>query len=54
MGKFLQFTFAGLMAGAVLGWLLSLVSGNWYVMIGVGVLGTAIGIVLGVVHRKDP
>jgi hypothetical protein len=40
--------------GLVLGWLLSLVSGNVFVIIGVGTLGAIVGVVLGVVHRNDP
>jgi hypothetical protein len=54
MRKFLQFTLTGFVAGVLLGWLLSLLSGNWYVVIGIGGLGTVIGIVLGIVHRNDP
>lgn len=54
MKKFWQFTLVGLVAGVVLGWLLSLVSGNIFVTIGVATLGTIIGIVLGIIHRNDP
>jgi hypothetical protein len=50
----LKFTATGLVAGAALGWLLSQVSGSYFVTIGVAMLGGAIGVVLGIVHRKDP
>jgi hypothetical protein len=50
--KFWQFTLVGLGAGVVLGWLLSLVSGNVFVTVMMGTLGTVIGIVLGIVHRN--
>jgi len=52
--KFWQFTLVGVAEGLVVGWLLSLVSGNIYVFIGVGTLGTIIGIILGIIHRNDP
>jgi len=52
--KFWEFTLVGLVLGVVLGGLLSLVSGNYLVIIGVGTLGTIVGIVLGIVHRNDP
>jgi len=52
--KFWQFTLVGLGEGVVLGGLLSLVSGNVFVIIGVATLGTVIGIVLGIIHRNDP
>ena len=53
MSKFWQFTLVGLALGVVLGWLLSLVSGNNFVIIGVGALGTIVGVVLGIIHRND-
>jgi hypothetical protein len=52
--KFLQFLITGMALGTALGWLLSLVSGNYYVTIGVGILGTIVGLVLGIIHRNDP
>jgi len=52
--KFWQFTLVGLGEGLLLGWLLSLVSGNIFVTIGVGAVGTIVGIILGIVHRNDP
>jgi len=52
--KFWEFTLVGLALGVVLGWLLSLVSGNYFVVIAVGILGTVIGIILGIIHRNDP
>jgi len=54
MRKFFQFVLTGLVAGAILGWLISLVSGDWYVTVGVSAVGLAIGIVLGIVHRTYP
>lgn len=53
MKKFWQFTLVGLAEGVVLGWLLSRVSGNIFVSIGIGTLGTVVGIVLGIIHRND-
>lgn len=47
--KVLEFTLVGLALGIALGWLLSLVSGNYFVIIGVGALGIIVGIVLGVI-----
>jgi hypothetical protein len=52
--KFWQFTLVGLVLGMLLGGLLSLVSGNIYVVIGTGTLGTVVGLVLGILHRNDP
>ncbi len=49
----LKFTGTGVVAGAVLGWLLSLVSGNYFVTLGVATLGLFIGGILGIVHRND-
>jgi hypothetical protein len=51
--KFWQFTFVGVVEGLIVGWLLSLVSGDYYVTIGGGILGTIVGVVLGIVHRND-
>jgi hypothetical protein len=52
--KFWQFTLVSLVLGILLGGLLSLVSGNIFVIIGVGTLGIIVGIVLGIIHRNDP
>ncbi len=49
----LKFTVTGLVAGAVLGWLLSLPSGNYFVTLGTATLGLFIGMILGIVHRND-
>ncbi len=54
MSKFWQFTLVTPVLGLLLGWLLSLVSGNVFVIIGVGTLGAIVGVVLGIVHRNDP
>jgi hypothetical protein len=40
-------------AGLLMGWLLSLVSGNPFVIFIVGPIVTAVGPVLGIVHRND-
>jgi uncharacterized transporter YbjL len=50
----LKFTVTGLVAGVAMGWLLSLVSGNYFVTLGVTTLGLLVGLVLGIVHRNDP
>ena len=52
--KFSQFALVGPVLGLVLGWRLSLVSGNAFVIIGVGALGAIVGVVLAIVHRNDP
>jgi uncharacterized transporter YbjL len=49
-----KFTATGLVAGIVLGWLISLVSGSIVVMLGVATLGLFVGLILGIVHRNDP
>ena len=49
-----KFTATGLVAGGVLGWLLSLGSGNIFVVFGVATLGLFVGVILGIVHRNDP
>jgi uncharacterized membrane protein len=49
----LKFTVTGLVAGAVLGWLLSLPSGNYFVTLGTATLGLFIGMIPGIVHRND-
>jgi hypothetical protein len=50
----LEFTITGIVVGAIMGWLLSLVSGNIFVVLGTGTLGLAVGVILGIVHRNDP
>jgi hypothetical protein len=40
-------------AGLILGWLLSLMSGSIFVVIGVGCVGAIVGVVLGIIHRND-
>jgi hypothetical protein len=50
----LKFTITGTVIGLLMGWLLSLVSGNPFVILMTGSLVTVVGIVLGIVHRNDP
>jgi F0F1-type ATP synthase assembly protein I len=50
----LKFTVSGIVVGIALGWLLSLVSGNIFVVLMVGMLGLIVGGILGIVHRNDP
>jgi hypothetical protein len=50
----LRFTVTGIVLGLLIGWLLSLGSGNYYVTLAVGLLGLLVGIILGIVHRNDP
>jgi hypothetical protein len=50
----LKFTATGVVAGLLMGWLLSLVSGNMFVVFFVGTLGLLVGVILGIVHRNDP
>ncbi len=49
----LKFTVTGIVAGVIMGWLLSLVSGNIFVVFGVATLGLFVGAILGIVHRND-
>lgn len=53
MKNLLKFTFTGVVAGVVMGWLLSLVSGDVFVVLFVGTLGLLVGMILGIVHRND-
>jgi hypothetical protein len=48
-----RLTATGLVAGVVLGWLLSLPSGGYFVTLGVATLGLFVGAILGIVHRND-
>lgn len=50
----LKFIVPGVVLGVVIGWLLSLVSGNYFVTLGVATIGLLVGVVLGIVHRNDP
>lgn len=50
----LKFTATGIVVGGVIGWLLSLVSGNIYVVVLFGSVGILVGLFLGFVHRNDP
>jgi uncharacterized transporter YbjL len=54
MKNVFKFTATGLVVGVVLGWLLSLVSGNIFVIVGMAALGLLVGVILGIVHRYDP
>jgi len=50
----LKFTATGIVLGLALGWLLSLVSGNTFVVLFIGTIGLLVAGVLGIVHRNDP
>jgi len=50
----LKFIVTGIVAGILFGWLLSLVSGNIFVVLMIGTLGLVVGAILGIVHRNDP
>jgi len=54
MNAFWRYTLTGLVAGVTMGGMLSLVSGNSLVVVFVGLMGTVVGIVVGVVHRNEP
>jgi hypothetical protein len=54
MKNVFKFTATGLVVGVALGWLLSLVSGNIFVIVGMAALGFLVGVILGIVHRYDP
>jgi hypothetical protein len=49
----LKFTVTGIVAGVIMGWLLSLMSGNIFVVLFVATLGLFVGGILGIVHRND-
>ncbi len=44
----------GVTAGFVIGSLLSIVSGNIFVLFSVATLGLFVGVIVGIVHRNDP
>ena len=50
----LKYTVTGTAAGIWLGWLLSLSSGDIFVILVIASLGTLVGVILGIVHRNDP
>jgi hypothetical protein len=50
----LKCSVTGVVEGAIVGWLLSLVSGNIFVVLMIGTLGLLTGVILGKVHRNDP
>ena len=50
----LKFTVTGTVVGLLMGWFLSLVSGNIFVVLFIGSLVTLVGFILGIVHRNDP
>ncbi len=50
----LRFTVTGIVLGLLIGWLLSLVSGNIFVVLLIGSVGMLVGIILGFIHRNDP
>jgi hypothetical protein len=54
MKNLLKFAVTGIVVGVLMGWGLSLVSGNIFVFLSVGILGLLVGVVLGIVHRHDP
>jgi hypothetical protein len=54
MRTVLRFTITGMVIGLLMGLLLSLGSGNVYVILMTGAVVTVVGIVLGIVHRNDP
>jgi hypothetical protein len=49
----LRFTVVGVVVGLAEGWLISLVSGNIFIVLSGGALGTLVGLILGVIHRND-
>ena len=50
----LRFTVTGIVIGLLMGGLLSLVSGNVFVVLFIGSVGTLVGVILGFIHRNDP
>jgi hypothetical protein len=54
MKNIFKFTVTGIVAGILMGWLLSLPSGDLFVVWVVGTLGLFVGAILGIVHRNDP
>ena len=54
MRAVLRFTITGIVLGVLIGWLLSLISGNVFVVMLVGSLGMLVGLILGFIHRNDP
>ncbi len=54
LGTVLRSTAIGMLLGLLLGWLLSLVSGNIFVIFLIGSVGTMAGMIAGLIHRKAP
>lgn len=52
MINILKYSVSGVVVGLLFGWALSSVSGNNFVLVSITALGTAIGIVLGLVNRN--
>jgi hypothetical protein len=54
MRTFWKFAITGVIAGLLFGWLLSLVSGDVFVVFFVGILGLLVGIILGLANWNAP
>ena len=50
----LRVTVTGIVVGLLIGWLASLPSGNPFVVLLGGSVGTLVGVVTGFIHRNDP
>jgi hypothetical protein len=53
VSRFFEYTLVGMTAGLILGSVLSVVSGNTFVVLLIGTMGTVVGMVLGIVHRHE-
>jgi len=50
----LRFTAIGIFVGLIMGWVFSLVSGNFFVVLLFGSIGLLVGVILGLIYRNDP
>jgi len=50
----LRFIAVGMFVGLIMGWLVSLVSGNFFVILLFGSIGLLVGVTLGFIYKKDP
>jgi len=49
----LRFIAVGMFVGLIMGWLVSLVSGNFFVILLFGSIGLLVGVTLGFIYKKD-
>lgn len=53
MPRILRYTVIGLAVGVIFGFFLSLMPGDFLMIPTIGGVGLAIGLILGIIHRKE-